>query len=45
MTFKRHILAGIVIGIVVPCAIAVAESAGILCEEKQDISEDHTVVQ
>lgn len=36
---NRHIDTGLVVGVVVPCAITVAESAGILCEEKQVISE------
>ena len=45
LTFKRHIDTGLVIGVVVPCAITVAESAGILCEEKQDISDGPAAVQ
>lgn len=38
LNFNRHIVTGLVIGVVVPRAISVAESAGILCEEKQEIS-------
>lgn len=45
LTFNRHIDTSLVIGVVVPCAIAVTESAGILCEEKQDISEEPAAVQ
>jgi hypothetical protein len=45
MTFNRHIDTGLVIGVVVPCAINVAESAGILCKEKQDISEGPAAIQ
>ena len=45
LSFERHNFTGIVIGVVIPCAITVAESAGILCEEKQDISEGPVAVQ
>lgn len=45
LTFNRHIDTGLVIGVVVPCAIHVAVSAGILCKEKQDISEGLAAIQ
>jgi hypothetical protein len=45
LIYQRHIDTGLVIGVVVPRAITVAESAGILCEEKKDISEGPLAVQ
>ena len=42
---NRHIDTSLVIGVVVPCAITLAESAGIFCEGKQDISEGPAAVQ
>jgi hypothetical protein len=34
LTFQRHIDAGFVVRVVVPCAVAVTESAGVLCQWK-----------
>jgi hypothetical protein len=45
LTFKRHIGTRLIIRVVGPCAIAVAESASILCKEKQGISGAPAAVQ
>jgi hypothetical protein len=44
-TFQRHIDTRLIICVVVPRAISVTQSAGILCEEKKQISEVPAAVQ
>jgi hypothetical protein len=45
LTFQWHINAGSVVRVVVPCAVAVAESTGVLCERRKDIYEISAGVQ